>query len=59
MRRCKVFGNPDSDKGIYDAVLEFDLSSVEPTLAGPKRPEQKTPLSKLPEFSGRCSRKRH
>jgi aconitate hydratase len=31
----------------YDAVLGFDLSTVEPCLAGPKRPEQRTPLSKL------------
>jgi aconitate hydratase len=35
--------------GIYDAVLEFDLSKVEPSLAGPKRPEQRTPLAKVPE----------
>jgi aconitate hydratase len=34
---------------IYDAVLEFDLSKVEPSLAGPKRPEQRTPLSKVPD----------
>jgi aconitate hydratase len=34
---------------IYDAVLEFDLSKVEPSLAGPKRPEQRTPLAKVPD----------
>jgi aconitate hydratase len=44
-----LWQGPDSDEGIYDAVLEFDLSKVEPALAGPKRPEQKTSLSKLPE----------
>ena len=32
---------------IYDSVLEFDLSAVEPSLAGPKRPEQRTPLSRV------------
>jgi aconitate hydratase len=33
----------------YDTVLEFDIAGVEPSLAGPKRPEQRTPLSKLSE----------
>ncbi len=36
------------DDDVYDSVLEFDLSTVEPSLAGPKRPEERTPLSKLP-----------
>jgi aconitate hydratase len=36
-----------SGDGIYDSVLEFDLAEVEPSLAGPKRPEQRTPLSKV------------
>jgi aconitate hydratase len=40
---------PDAGAEIYDAVVDFDLSSVEPSLAGPKRPEQRTPLSKVPE----------
>jgi aconitate hydratase A / 2-methylisocitrate dehydratase len=44
-----LWEGPGSNTGgdIYDAVLEFDLSSVEPSLAGPKRPEQRTPLSKV------------
>ena len=37
------------DQNIYDAVLTFDLSKVEPVVAGPKRPEQKTPLSRVPQ----------
>jgi aconitate hydratase len=41
-------GSRDGD-GIYDSVLEFDLSTVEPSLAGPKRPEQRTALSKVPD----------
>jgi aconitate hydratase len=41
---------------IYDSVLEFDLSKVEPSLAGPKRPEQRTPLSKVPGSFGRTFR---
>jgi aconitate hydratase len=33
---------------VYDSVVEFDISAVEPSLAGPKRPEQRTPLSEVP-----------
>ncbi len=46
-----LWEGPGSNAGedIYDGVLEFDLSGVEPSLAGPKRPEQRTPLSKVPD----------
>ena len=40
---------PDADADIYDSVVDFDLSAVEPSLAGPKRPEQRTPLSRVPD----------
>jgi aconitate hydratase len=38
---------PDSSTGpsIYDAVIDFDLSSVEPSVAGPARPQQRVALS--------------
>jgi len=44
-----LWGSVKSDSGeqIFDSVIEFDLSTVEPSLAGPKRPEQQTPLSKV------------
>jgi aconitate hydratase A / 2-methylisocitrate dehydratase len=32
---------------MYDSVLEFDLAKIESSVAGPKRPEQRTPLSKI------------
>jgi aconitate hydratase len=32
----------------FDAVLNFDLSSVEPSVAGPSRPDQRLPLSAVP-----------
>ena len=35
------------DASIYDEVVEFDLSRVEPSLAGPNRPEQRVSLSGL------------
>ena len=40
---------PADGADIYDAVVDFDLTTVEPSLAGPKRPEQRTPLSRVPE----------
>src|ERR1700719_1665503 len=33
-----------TDPSIYDAVIDFDLSSVEPSLAGPTRPQQRVAL---------------
>jgi aconitate hydratase len=44
-----LWEGPESSAGdgTYDSVLAFDLSKVEPSLAGPKRPEQRTPLSKV------------
>jgi len=32
----------------YSQVIEFDLSSVEPRISGPKRPEEKRALSEVP-----------
>ncbi len=41
----------DEESIRYTHVLELDLSSVEPTVAGPKRPQDKIPLSELkPKF---------
>src|SRR5690606_26161437 len=30
----------------FDAVAELDLSTIEPSLAGPKRPQDRVPLSR-------------
>ncbi len=32
----------------YDQVIDFDLSKVEPCMAGPSRPDQRVPLSQVP-----------
>ena len=37
----------DGKKKLYDQYLEFDLSSVVPTIAGPANPEDKIPLSNV------------
>ena len=44
-----LWGPVGSGEGaqVFDSVIDLDLSSVEPSLAGPKRPEQQTPLSKV------------
>lgn len=37
----------DSDTREYTKVVEFDLSTVEPSLAGPARPQDRVPLSQM------------
>ena len=33
----------------YDELVEIDLSSIEPTISGPRRPHDKIPLKKAPQ----------
>ncbi len=42
-----IFRESNSIEPIYTDVLELDLSTVEPCLAGPKRPQDKIPLKNL------------
>jgi aconitate hydratase len=46
-KRQMLWRYPDApvDPSLYDEVIEFDLSNVEPSLAGPNRPEQRVSLS--------------
>jgi len=39
-----LFRRPDSQDPVYTATLELDLSTVEPSLAGPKRPQDRVSL---------------
>src|SRR5687767_56639 len=39
-----LFRTPDSIDPAYTATLELDLSTVEPSLAGPKRPQDRVSL---------------
>lgn len=46
-RYCKtqgLFQTADTPPPAYSAVLELDLDSVETSLAGPKRPQDRVPL---------------
>ncbi|MPZ39995.1 MAG: aconitate hydratase AcnA [Rhizobiales bacterium] len=44
-----LWHGPDTGKIAYDDVVELNLDSVEPCMAGPKRPEQRVPLGRLPQ----------
>lgn len=44
-----LYGIPEKDSIDYSSVLELDLNSIEPSLAGPKRPQDRVPLSRMKE----------
>ncbi|GIU81555.1 MAG: aconitate hydratase AcnA [Acidobacteria bacterium] len=43
----RMFGIPLEGEVDYSTVLELDLSSIEPSVAGPKRPQDRIPLSEV------------
>src|SRR5215467_207998 len=46
---CKeqgLFHQPDGHEAEYSELLELDLATVEPSIAGPKRPQDRVPLSR-------------
>ncbi len=48
-REQGLFHTPDAPEAEYSATLALDLSTVEPSVAGPKRPQDRVLLSKTPE----------
>jgi aconitate hydratase len=47
-----IFSTPDSPEATYSETIELDLSSVVPSLAGPRRPQDRVSLSKAkPSFA--------
>jgi aconitate hydratase len=47
-----LFSTPDSPEATYSETMELDLSSVVPSLAGPRRPQDRVSLSKAkPSFA--------
>jgi aconitate hydratase len=44
-----LFHDEGSEEATYSQTLELDLSDVEPSLAGPKRPQDRVPLSQAAE----------
>jgi aconitate hydratase len=49
MREQGMFHDADSDDATYSDTLELDLGDVEPSLAGPKRPQDRVPLREADE----------
>ena len=48
-REQGLFHGPDTPEAEYSDTLELDLSTVEPALAGPRRPQDRVPLSGVKE----------
>jgi aconitate hydratase len=46
-RAQQMYFTPDAPEPVYSQIVEMDLSSVEPSVAGPKRPQDRIPVSKL------------
>ncbi|MGD2216477.1 MAG: aconitate hydratase AcnA [Gemmatimonadales bacterium] len=46
MKEQGLFHSPDSPEAEYTDTLELDLGVVEPSLAGPKRPHDRVPLTR-------------
>lgn len=44
-RSQAMFLSKDTPEPSYSEVIEFDLGTIEPSLAGPKRPQDRVPLS--------------
>src|SRR3954462_2888077 len=44
-----LFHDEDSEESTYSDTLELDLSAVVPSLAGPKRPQDRVPVSEAKE----------
>src|SRR5262249_61049423 len=50
---CKaqgLFHTPDSPEPVFSDLLSLDLSTVEPSLAGPKRPQDRVPLKEAKQI---------
>lgn len=52
-----MFGIPDPDSIDYTRVIDFDLAQVRPSVAGPKRPQDRCDLGRVSEQFGDWLRK--
>ncbi|MHC4403894.1 MAG: aconitate hydratase AcnA [Planctomycetota bacterium] len=55
-KQQQLFRTDESPTPSYTKVLSLDLGSVEPSLAGPKRPQDRVPLAAMKESFGRVLR---
>ena len=49
MKTQGLFHTADAPEPVYSDTLELDLASVEPSIAGPRRPQDRIPLSQAGE----------
>ena len=49
MKEQGLFRTKDSPEPVFSDTIEMDLSTVEPSLAGPKRPQDRVPLRSMKE----------
>src|SRR5579859_7764387 len=49
MQEQGLFHTADSPEAAYSATLALDLGTVEPSVAGPKRPQDRVPLAHAPQ----------
>jgi aconitate hydratase len=52
-REQGMFHDANSEESVYTDTLELDLGDVEPSLAGPRRPQDRVPLSDAKESFAR------
>src|SRR5262249_54710849 len=45
-----LFHTPDTPEAMYSDTLELDLGNVEPSLAGPKRPQDRVALGQVKQW---------
>jgi len=51
-----LYHSQDAAAPAYSRILKMDLASIEPSVAGPKRPQDRLPLSRVkPSFAGSLS----
>ncbi|MGH7528970.1 MAG: aconitate hydratase AcnA [Gemmatimonadales bacterium] len=54
MKEQGLFHSPDAPHPVYSDTLELDLGTVEPSLAGPRRPQDRVPLREVPRNFRDC-----
>lgn len=47
LKAAALYNNADDSKPVYTKVVQFDLGSVVPSLAGPKRPQDRVALTDM------------
>jgi aconitate hydratase len=59
MKAQGLFHTADTPQAEYSDLLEIDLSTIEPAMAGPKRPQDRVPLGQVKANFGGVMAERH